>query len=309
MLKLRRNASPLCSPQKVSSSTSSARRRWKYSPITNHWRLYCRNPSTPAQSDSNECGFDFRNTVWTWSTNQDHRCISVTHYHEPHCQPLRQQERTKPPYSKYMSSRKSFNWKSPLRLWPPPHTDQGRNWSGHDIVSTNRNHKKGWPADKNDSPLNIREYWPYRDELATENGLAYRGTRLIIPTKLRPEMVVRAHRSHLGIQYTLNTAREIIFWPRMHAETTEAVGRCETCQLAQPQQQQQPLMSYPIPTHPWQLVASDCFEINGRHYVMLVDIYSDFIELSQLPDLSSNALMKAIKPVFATHGAPATLIP
>ena len=67
-------------------------------------------------------------------------------------------------------------------------------------------------------------------------------------------------------------------------------------------------MSYPIPTHPWQLVASDCFEINGRHYVVLVDIYSDFIELSQLPDLSSNALIKAIKPVFATHGAPATLI-
>ena len=60
--------------------------------------------------------------------------------------------------------------------------------------------KKGWPVDKNDSPLNVREYRPYHDELATENGLAYRDTRLIIPTKLRPEMVIRAHRSHLGIQ-------------------------------------------------------------------------------------------------------------
>ena len=30
--------------------------------------------------------------------------------------------------------------------------------------------KKGWPADKNDSPLNVCA------ELATENGLAYRGT-------------------------------------------------------------------------------------------------------------------------------------
>ena len=119
-------------------------------------------------------------------------------------------------------------------------------------------------------------------------------------------MVVRAHRSHLGIQYTLNTAREIMFWPRMHAEITEAVWGSETCQLTQPQQQ--PLMSYPIPTHPWQLVASDCFEITDRHYVVLVDIYSDFIELSQLPDLSSNALIKVIKPVFATHGVPATLI-
>ena len=67
-------------------------------------------------------------------------------------------------------------------------------------------------------------------------------------------------------------------------------------------------MSYPILTHSWQFVASDCFEINGRHYVVLVDIYSDFIEQSQLPDLNSNALIKAIKPVFATHDAPVILI-
>ena len=33
--------------------------------------------------------------------------------------------------------------------------------------------KKGWPENKNDSPLNIREYWPYHDELFSENGLAY----------------------------------------------------------------------------------------------------------------------------------------
>ena len=106
MLKLRKKVSPLWSPQNVSSSTSSARRRWKYSPTTNHWRLYCRKPSTPAQSDCNECGFDFKHTLWTRSTNQDHRCISVTHYQGPHCQPLRQ-----PSYSKYRSSRKSLNWK------------------------------------------------------------------------------------------------------------------------------------------------------------------------------------------------------
>ena len=168
--------------------------------------------------------------------------------------------------------------------------------------------KAGWPSDKNKCPPNIREYWPYRDELSTQKGLAYRGMRLIIPTVLRSEMVTRAHRSHLGIQYTLNTAREIMYWPRMHADITETVRRCEICQQTQPQQQKQPLMTHPIPTHPWQCVASDCFEINSRHFVVLVDIYSDFVEIGQLPDLSSSSLIKVIKPIFATHGAPAVLI-
>jgi hypothetical protein len=76
--------------------------------------------------------------------------------------------------------------------------------------------KEGWPDNKtNNVPLCIREYWPYRDELSAQNGLAFRGTRLIIPAAMRSEMINRAHASHLGIQYTTGTAREIMYWPRM----------------------------------------------------------------------------------------------
>ena len=56
---------------------------------------------------------------------------------------------------------------------------------------------KGWPTDKKDVPLCIQDYWPYRDEISTQNGLVYRGTRLIIPNAMRAEMLERAHASHL----------------------------------------------------------------------------------------------------------------
>lgn len=71
--------------------------------------------------------------------------------------------------------------------------------------------RDGWPDNKTNVPICIREYWPYRDELSTQNGLAYRGTRLIIPTNMRKDMVTRAHASHLGIQYTVNTAKDIMY--------------------------------------------------------------------------------------------------
>ena len=81
---------------------------------------------------------------------------------------------------------------------------------------------------------NVREYWPYRDELNTQNGIVYRGTRIIIPASMRREMTARAHRSHLGIQYTTTSARDIMYWPRMTADLTEAVQRCDICQLTRP---------------------------------------------------------------------------
>ena len=69
---------------------------------------------------------------------------------------------------------------------------------------------KGWPHDKKDVLLCLQQYWPYRDELKTQNGIIYRGTRIIIPTDMWPQMLERAHASHLGEQYTLSTAQEII---------------------------------------------------------------------------------------------------
>ena len=39
----------------------------------------------------------------------------------------------------------------------------------------------GWPNDKLQTPLCVREYCPYRDELSTQNGLVFRGTRITIP--------------------------------------------------------------------------------------------------------------------------------
>ena len=121
-------------------------------------------------------------------------------------------------------------------------------------------------------------------------------------------MSARAHTSHLGIQYTTGTAREIMYWPRMTADLTEAVQKCPICQEAQPAQRKEPMMSHPIPTYPWQALASDCFVVGRQHYVVLVDLYSDYIDIAPLTDLSTECLVQQIKPMFATHGIPAVLI-
>lgn len=167
----------------------------------------------------------------------------------------------------------------------------------------------GWPDNKLQSPLCVREYWSYRDELSTQNGLVFRGTRIIIPHSMRTEMTIRAHRSHLGIQYTINTARDIMYWPGMStADLTEAVQRCETCQQIKPALPKETMMTYPVPTLPWQIVASDCFECDNQHYLVVVDLYSDFIEIRKLDTLTTLTLVEQLKQVFGMHAVPVTLI-
>ena len=88
------------------------------------------------------------------------------------------------------------------------------------------------------SPLFVREYWPYSNELSTQNGL------IIIPHSMRTKMTTRAHHSHLGIQYIIKTVRDIMYWPSMTADLTEAVQRCETFQQMKPALPKEPMMTY-----------------------------------------------------------------
>ncbi|XP_038055826.1 uncharacterized protein K02A2.6-like [Patiria miniata] len=111
-------------------------------------------------------------------------------------------------------------------------------------------------------------------------------------------MTARAHASHMGVQYTTNTSRDIMYWPRMHTELVEAVQRCAICQESQPALPKEPLMTHLVPKKPWKLVASDCFEVNGQNYCVLVDLYSDYIDLHALEDMTSKSLIKELKPVL-----------
>ena len=57
----------------------------------------------------------------------------------------------------------------------------------------------GWPDSKSDCPKLIRQYWSFRDEITTQDGILYKGQTVIIPNSMRREMLEAIHYSHLGI--------------------------------------------------------------------------------------------------------------
>ena len=53
--------------------------------------------------------------------------------------------------------------------------------------------------------------------------------REVIPTVLRQEMVQKVHESHMGVEKSLQRAKDIMFWPRMTSDITDYVLTCNIC--------------------------------------------------------------------------------
>ena len=172
-----------------------------------------------------------------------------------------------------------------------------------DLICVKSLIENGWPNQKYKVPLNIREYWSFRDELTCVDGILYKGLKVIIPKKLRPEMLEIVHQTHRSIVACKRRAREFMFWVRMLKQIQEKVERCHICALNnQKNNHKEPMISSEIPDRPSSKVGADLFELHGQHYLLTVDYYSKWPEVEKLDNLTSSNVKAYLKKQFARYG-------
>ena len=93
--------------------------------------------------------------------------------------------------------------------------------------------------------------------------------------------------THLGIVKCKQRAREALYWPGMSAQIKEKVKDCTICHDYALAQQKEPLIPSAISDVPWAMAASDIFTFESEQFLVLVDYYSKYIEVTKLKDLTS----------------------
>ena len=89
----------------------------------------------------------------------------------------------------------------------------------------------GWPNQRKDCPTTIMEHWNHRDELVYQDDMIFKGDRIVIPKEMRPEMLMRVHEGHLGIEKCRARACMTLLRPGMKADIEETVANCGNCQM------------------------------------------------------------------------------
>lgn len=68
------------------------------------------------------------------------------------------------------------------------------------------------------------------------------------------------------------------------------------------------MQSHQLPDRPWSRVAANQFKLHGKEYLVLVEFYSDFIEVKQLQENTSSSVVEFLKEQFSRYGIPDTLV-
>lgn len=167
---------------------------------------------------------------------------------------------------------------------------------------------KGWPSSKDGIYNELCPYWNIRNELHVIDSLIFKQNTIVIPQSMRKEMLSRIHEGHFGVNYSCNRAKEVVYWPNMVSQITDMCKSCYTCQIHQPNNSKENIRFHEVPDLPWIKIGCDLFEFNRQHYLLLVDYYSKFVEISKLENISAITVITHMKSIFSRHGIPRQII-
>lgn len=88
-------------------------------------------------------------------------------------------------------------------------------------------------------------YWKERDHLYHDGELVLLGPRTVALSALQRDVLAYLHGSHYDVEATKHRVCQIMWWPGINSDIMNEV---RACQVFQPSQQQEPLMSEEVPS-------------------------------------------------------------
>lgn len=164
----------------------------------------------------------------------------------------------------------------------------------------------GWPMFVSNPEL--KPFFVRKDQLSTDQGCILWGSRVIIPPRYRQRLLLDLHDGHPGITRMKALARSFLWWPGLDQEIESYVGQCAACEITLNRPAAAPLHPWSWATSPWEKLHVDFAEIKKQHYLLVVDVYSKWLEVLPTQQTSAEKTTQRLRHLFASYGLPKVLV-
>ena len=93
----------------------------------------------------------------------------------------------------------------------------------------------------------------------------------------------------------------------MAAQIKDIISQYAICNEFRGAQQKGPMIPHKLPTKPWEICATDLFELDRETYIVIAEYYSKFFEVKKINSSSSKTIMNVLKEMYSRHGIPVIL--
>ncbi|XP_055916502.1 uncharacterized protein K02A2.6-like [Eupeodes corollae] len=147
-------------------------------------------------------------------------------------------------------------------------------------------------------------------DYSLQDGVIFKGNRVVIPNTLQDEVLKELHRTHIGIMKMKQLARKYCYWNGIDSSIEKLVRSCEKCALCKNSPPQ-------ITTHHWgepnanfdRVHIDYAGPLQGYNFFVLIDAKSKWPEIKVTNSApTSEVTIKFLQDIVATHGLPKVIV-
>lgn len=155
----------------------------------------------------------------------------------------------------------------------------------------------------------INSYKLFEQELWLHEDILLRGTKIVIPTKLRQQVLAAAHEGHPGIVAMKSRLRTKVWWPRIDKDAEKIVKSCKGCTVVSGPNPPVPMKRRELPMQAWIDIAVDFLGPlpSGHHLFVVIDYYSRYKEIKIMTSITAAETIGVLKEMFSRLGIPASI--
>ena len=166
--------------------------------------------------------------------------------------------------------------------------------------------RRGWPETV---PVSLKPFAHHKNELTTEGDCLLWGTRVVIPSKLRDEVLKSLHQGHPGVTRMKAIARSYLWWPGLDQDLEKLARTCISCQAVKQAPATAPLHPWVWPSRPWQRIHIDfAGPFLGKMYFLVIDAHSKWGEVFQMTQTTTTKTVELLPQLFASYGLPEQVV-
>ena len=171
--------------------------------------------------------------------------------------------------------------------------------------------QQGSPKTVKEVPQEIQKYWTFHKEFMIEDGLILKGTPIVIPDKMREDILKQIHEGHLGFNKCQLRAKETVYWPGLNDQLENLILNYQLClKYSKSKNKSTPHtdLGHEVPAVPWSKVTTDIFHYESQPYLLIVDYTSRFPIVRRLKSMSAQNITEHFKSIFLEYGWAHTLV-
>ena len=166
--------------------------------------------------------------------------------------------------------------------------------------------EEGFPDNPTDVPIELREYYRFKEHLSSRDGLCLYKDRVVIPSAQRQRALNFLHAAHQGTSGMNSRAETCIFWPGITNDIKATRENCMQCHRSAPSNPFLPPNQPEVPRYPFQSICADYCNYKGTNYLIIVDRFSGWPIVKKSKD-GATGLINTLKDVINTFGVPEEL--